>query len=84
MSLIKYFIVVFFPEVMQARGQMSKGERAAHQKPIHFFPKVCLRSITYLNSPNPYQSDMNSLALTWLSFKAIFVPPPFSYLIYVI
>lgn len=25
---------------MQARGQMSKGERAPHQHPIHFFSKV--------------------------------------------
>ncbi|KAL7383245.1 hypothetical protein ABVT39_007231, partial [Epinephelus coioides] len=29
-------------EVMQARGQMSKGERAPHQQPIIFFPKVVL------------------------------------------
>ncbi|XP_059214929.1 ryanodine receptor 2 [Centropristis striata] len=29
-------------EVMQARGQMSKAERAPHQQPINFFPKVIL------------------------------------------
>ncbi|XP_071336383.1 ryanodine receptor 2 isoform X3 [Trachinotus anak] len=29
-------------EVMQARGQMSKGDRVPHQQPIHFFPKVIL------------------------------------------
>ncbi|XP_068576132.1 ryanodine receptor 2 isoform X5 [Cebidichthys violaceus] len=29
-------------EVMQARGQMSKGEKAPHQQAIHFFPKVIL------------------------------------------
>ncbi|XP_051233720.1 ryanodine receptor 2 [Dicentrarchus labrax] len=29
-------------EVMQARGQLSKGERASHQHPIHFFPTVIL------------------------------------------
>ncbi|XP_041802824.1 ryanodine receptor 2-like [Chelmon rostratus] len=29
-------------EVMQARGQMSKGERASHQQPIHFLHKVIL------------------------------------------
>ncbi|XP_078017038.1 ryanodine receptor 2 [Epinephelus lanceolatus] len=29
-------------EVMQARGQMSKGERAPHQQPLIFFPKVVL------------------------------------------
>ncbi|XP_045927387.1 ryanodine receptor 2 [Micropterus dolomieu] len=29
-------------EVMQARGQMSKGESAPRQQPIHFFPKVVL------------------------------------------
>ncbi|XP_077437450.1 ryanodine receptor 2-like [Vanacampus margaritifer] len=27
-------------EVMQARGQTSKGERASHQHPVHFFLKV--------------------------------------------
>ncbi|KAE8280778.1 Ryanodine receptor 2 [Larimichthys crocea] len=29
-------------EVLQARGQTSKGERAPQQQPIHFFPKVIL------------------------------------------
>ncbi|XP_070696712.1 ryanodine receptor 2 [Pempheris klunzingeri] len=29
-------------EVMQARGQMSKGERAPHQQPLQFFLKVIL------------------------------------------
>ncbi|XP_044070697.1 ryanodine receptor 2 isoform X3 [Siniperca chuatsi] len=29
-------------EVMQARGPISKGERAPHQQLIHFFPKVIL------------------------------------------
>ncbi|XP_034536962.1 ryanodine receptor 2 [Notolabrus celidotus] len=29
-------------EVMQARGQMSKNERAPHQQPLHFYPKVIL------------------------------------------
>nr|XP_046257248.1 ryanodine receptor 2 isoform X2 [Scatophagus argus] len=29
-------------EVMQARGQISKGERASHQQPIHFFSQVIL------------------------------------------
>ncbi|XP_071061794.1 ryanodine receptor 2 isoform X1 [Pseudochaenichthys georgianus] len=42
-------------EVMQARGQMSKGERAAHQKPIHFFPKVILPLLEqYVKSHRPY------------------------------
>ncbi|XP_061765871.1 ryanodine receptor 2-like [Nerophis ophidion] len=29
-------------EVMQARGQTSKGEAASHQQPVHFFLKVVL------------------------------------------
>ncbi|XP_075894426.1 ryanodine receptor 2 [Nelusetta ayraudi] len=29
-------------EVMQARGHISKGERATHQRPTHFFSKVVL------------------------------------------
>ncbi|KAI9535566.1 Ryanodine receptor 2 [Dissostichus eleginoides] len=42
-------------EVMQARGQMSKGERAAHQQPIHFFPKVILPLLEqYVKSHRPY------------------------------
>ncbi|KAA8583639.1 hypothetical protein FQN60_014847 [Etheostoma spectabile] len=31
-----------FPAVMQARGQISKGERAPHQTPINYFSKVIL------------------------------------------
>ncbi|XP_073337843.1 ryanodine receptor 2 [Pagrus major] len=42
-------------EVMQARGQMSKGERAPHQQPIHFFPKVILPLLEqYLKSHRLY------------------------------
>lgn len=33
----------FSSEVMQARGQMSRGERAPHRQPVQFFLKVCHR-----------------------------------------
>ncbi|KAF7669099.1 hypothetical protein LDENG_00247690 [Lucifuga dentata] len=42
-------------EVMQARGQMSKGEKVPHQQPINFFSKVVLPLLEqYLKSHHLY------------------------------
>lgn len=58
---IQNFIVFFFPEVMQARGQMSKVERVPHQQPLLFFSKVCLRSNADLNASEIYHLIKNRI-----------------------
>lgn len=70
----QYYIVFVFPEVMQARGQMSKGDGVAHQQPIHFFSKVCLRSNANLNDWN-LPSDKESPTLINLPSNFTFSMP---------
>ena len=43
LALISWTVILvlcFSSEVMQARGQMTKGERTPHQQEIYFFSKV--------------------------------------------